>query len=405
MRLLFLMILLTVGYIKTSQAQVDFQKRIQTEFILAEEGAVISIPPGEYTLPGSLLMDAKKGVTIKGAGREKTILSFAKQETGAEGLKITNCENIVLEGFTIQDTKGDCIKVQGTKGITFRNVRTEWTGKASKNNGAYGLYPVQCENVLIDSCEAIGASDAGIYVGQSHQIIVRNSRAYRNVAGIEIENSTMADVYNNVAEGNTGGILVFDLPGLIKKKGGNVRVFNNLVKANNYKNFAPKGNTVGQVAPGTGILILAASDIEIFENQIIDNKTVGTGIVSYYFTEKPIEDEAYYPYPARISIHDNLFEKGNNGKMKPTWKHKMGVWLFLKFGRKVPNIMYDGIVEKEFLNADGHLKPEHQICISNNTNETFLNLNANEGLKSYTTDKDGFDCKQAALEPAKLLNN
>ena len=97
------------------------------------------------------------------------------------------------------------------------------------------MYPVQCQNVLIDGCEAIGASDAGIYVGQSHEIIVRNSRAYRNVAGIEIENSTMADVYNNIAEGNTGGILVFDLPGLIKKGGGNVRVYNNKIRNNNYR--------------------------------------------------------------------------------------------------------------------------------------------------------------------------
>jgi hypothetical protein len=42
---------------------------------------------------------------------------------------------------------------------------------------------VQCENVLIDSCVAIGASDAGIYVGQSKFIEVKNSKAYHNVAG------------------------------------------------------------------------------------------------------------------------------------------------------------------------------------------------------------------------------
>ncbi len=404
MKLLSLTLFLFCSHLMIGWCQADFQKNIQTQMIMVEEGGTIHLPEGTYTLAGSLLMDGKKKVTIKGAGREATFLSFADQETGAEGMKITNCENITLEDFTIQDTKGDCIKVQGTNGITFRNVRTEWTGRANKKNGAYGLYPVQCENVLIESCEAIGASDAGIYVGQSHQIIVRKSRAYRNVAGIEIENSTMADVYENVAEGNTGGILVFDLPGLIKKKGGNVRVFNNIIKANNYRNFAPRGNTVGQVAPGTGILILAASDVEVFENEIVDNKTVGTGIISYFFTEKPIEDEAYYPYPARISIHHNVYQKGKNGKMKPTWKHKMGFWLFLKFGKKVPNILYDGIVKKEFLDENGHLKPEHQICIGDNINGTFLNLNANEDLKSFTTDKTGFECERAGLKSVELAN-
>ncbi|GJM32623.1 MAG: hypothetical protein DHS20C18_16240 [Saprospiraceae bacterium] len=405
MKLLILSILLSLSCLTAGLSQADFEKRIQTELIMVETGDVVELPPGTFMISGSLLMDGKKNVTIKGAGREKTYLSFSDQQRGAEGIKITNSENITLEDFTIQDTKGDCIKVQDTKGITFRNVRAEWTGKASKKNGAYGLYPVQCEAVLIEGCEAIGASDAGIYVGQSHQIVVRKSRAYRNVAGIEIENSTMADVYENVAEGNTGGILVFDLPGLIKKKGGNVRVFNNIVSANNYKNFAPKGNTVGQVAPGTGILILAASDVEIFDNQIIDNKTVGTGILSYFFTEKPIEDEDYYPYPARISIHDNVYEKGDNGKMQPTWKHKVGFWLYLKFGRKVPNILYDGIVEDDFLDTNGHLKPEYQICLKNNTNGTFLNLNAREDLKSFNTDVTGFECEQPALKPADLVNN
>src|SRR5690606_33451900 len=164
---------------------------------------------------------------------------------------------------------GDAIKVQETQGIIFRNVRAEWTGKPGKKNGAYGLYPVQCRNVLIEYCEAVGASDAGIYVGQSDEIEVRHCRAFRNVAGIEIEKSTRASVHHNVAEQNTGGILVFDLPDLMKKKCGQVKVFQNTIRENSYRNFAPKGNIVGQVPAGTGIMILAVSDVEVFENHII----------------------------------------------------------------------------------------------------------------------------------------
>ena len=120
----------------------------------------------------------------------------------------------------MQDSKGDAIKVQETDGIAFINVKAEWTGKPDEKNGAYGLYPVMCSNVLIDQCEAVGASDAGIYVGQSKDIIVKNSVAHHNVAGIEIENSLNADVFDNLAYENTGGLLVFDLPGLVQKKGG-----------------------------------------------------------------------------------------------------------------------------------------------------------------------------------------
>ena len=126
------------------------------------------------------------------------------------------------------------------------NIRTEWTGGPKSTNGAYGLYPVESKDVLIDGCIAIGASDAGIYVGQSENIIVRNSRAHYNVAGIEIENSYYADVYDIIASHNTGGILVFDLPDLPQQGGHHVRVFRNKAIDNDTDNFAPEGNIVGE---------------------------------------------------------------------------------------------------------------------------------------------------------------
>ena len=371
---------------------------------MVEDGGVVELPEGRYQLLGTLSMDGKKNVTIKGAGMNKTFLSFKGQEAGAQGLKVSNSENIVLKDFTMEDTKGDCIKVQETDGISFLNVRTEWTGKANKKNGAYGLYPVQCENVLIDGCEAIGASDAGIYVGQSHQIVVKNCLAYRNVAGIEIENSTMADVYDNVAKGNTGGILVFDLPGLIKKKGGNVRVFNNKVEANNYKNFAPKGNSVADIPPGTGVMVLAASDVEIFENEITDHKTVGTSVVSYYITQRKFKDEEYDPYAYRVSIHDNIYKKGKKGKMMPSWSKKIGFLLFWKFGRKVPDILFDGIIKDSHKTPDGNFKPEFQICVRNNKNASFANLDAENNFKNITKSVDQYDCTLASLKPSDLIS-
>jgi hypothetical protein len=57
-----------------------------------------------------------------------------------------------------------------------------------------------------------GASDASVYVGQSENISVRRNYVYESVNGIEIENSKFADVHENNTIGNTGGILVFDLP-------------------------------------------------------------------------------------------------------------------------------------------------------------------------------------------------
>ena len=87
----------------------DIEKQLQTQLILSQDGDTIRIGEGHFKFNASLTMDARKDIVIKGAGRDKTFLSFKGQQEGAEGIKITNSENISLEDFTIQDTKGDCI--------------------------------------------------------------------------------------------------------------------------------------------------------------------------------------------------------------------------------------------------------------------------------------------------------
>lgn len=376
-------------------AQPTAQKKIQTQLILAENGTVIDLDEGTFDLSSTLSLEDKQNLTIKGKGMDKTILRFKNQTDGAEGIRVSNAKNITLENLTVQDSKGDAIKTMNVNGITFRNVKAEWTGKPKKENGAYGLYPVQCDNVLIEGCVAIGASDAGIYVGQSRNIVVRHSKAYHNVAGIEIENSLYADVYENESTQNTGGILVFDLPDLVQKKGGYVRVFKNKIHHNNLPNFAPKGNIVAKVPDGTGMMILAANNVEIFENEIINNRTVGTAIISYYMTENPINDKSYYPYPTSIHIHDNTYARE---RVRPTAKGRMGQLyrLKLKFGKDVPDIQYDGIIDTTQAN-----NPAARICIRNNKGAAFANLDAANDFKSISKDTSTHDCQ---LEPIKIVS-
>ncbi|MEO1652985.1 MAG: parallel beta-helix domain-containing protein, partial [Bacteroidota bacterium] len=378
-------------------SQNDFQKKLQTQLIMAENGAKIQIPAGTYQLNRSLSLENKENVIIEGAGMGKTILSFKNQVDGAEGLRINSGKNITIQNLSIEDAKGDCIKAQHIKGMSFKNVKVAWTGKPNKNNGAYGLYPVSCENVLIESCEAVGASDAGIYVGQSRNIVVRNCKAYKNVAGIEIENSIGADVYQNEAYDNTGGILVFDLPDLEVKKGGQVRVYNNLIKENNRPNFAPKGNIVAGVPQGTGLMILATSDVEVFNNKIIDNITSNTSIISYFMTDNPIQDSAYYPFPDRIYIHDNEYHRQ---PVKPTSQGRIGELYrsTLKFGKDVPDIVWDGIIDPSSLDENGRHKNNYRICIRNNGNATFANLDAGNNFKQVRRDLKAMDCQRDKLK-------
>ena len=269
----------------------------------AVAGAVIEIPAGTLRFDRALSL-AVDGVTLRGAGSDASVLSFAGQRVGAEGLLVT-ADDVILEGFAVEDARGDAVKVNECRNIVIRDVRTEWTGGPSSTNGAYGIYPVQCTGVLIENSTAIGASDAGIYVGQSFDIVVRNNQVAFNVAGIEIENSTRADVYGNDVTDNTGGILVFDLPDLPVQGGRATRVYGNRVYGNNTANFAPAGNIVATVPAGSGIMINANDDIEIFDNDIEDHGTAALMVVSYLITGRAVTDAAYDPYPERIHVHGN----------------------------------------------------------------------------------------------------
>ncbi len=331
-----------IGHSTTLMAEVfeifpgeDAEEALQETMILAAPGDEIVIAEGIYSIKNQLSL-AVDDLTITGAGMDKTILNFASQIGGSEGFLVTG-NGTILRDFAIEDTKGDAIKSKGVDGIAFVRMRVEWTGGPDVNNGAYGFYPVSSRNVLLDGVVAIGASDAGIYVGQSTNIIARNSQAAFNVAGLEIENCHFADVYNNVLTDNTGGILVFDLPDIPQQGGHHVRVFNNRSFANNTTNFAPEGNIVGLVPSGTGVLIMANSDVEVFDNVIENNQTVGILFGSYI---KETEDENYHKHPRRVHIHHNTFKQ--NGQNPDTGE--FGSILNAALGRPIADIVWDGVL-------------------------------------------------------------
>ena len=342
------------------------QEEVQTALIELSSGDILTLSPGIFVFEDGLSLDVDE-VTVRGSGINETILDFKNQMSGAQGLLVTS-DRVTLKDFAVTDAKGDAIKVIGAEGINMINLKTEWTGGPKTTNGAYGLYPVESTDVLIDGCVAIGASDAGIYVGQSKNIIVRNSVAQYNVAGIEIENSYYADVYDNLASHNTGGILVFDLPDLPQQGGRHVRVFRNKVIDNDTDNFAPEGNIVGEVPRGTGIIIQANSDVEVFDNDISGNGTVNVSIVTY---SNETQDENYYPHPRSIQIHGNRF--GEGGFDPDVETGELAAILFELSGGNMPDIFWDGILPTSqiiFGQPD-----EERLILSNNGDATFLTIN------------------------------
>jgi parallel beta-helix repeat protein len=309
------------------------QERLQEALILAEPGDEIVLQSGRYVLTDGLSLDVD-GVTVRGAGMQASVLDFSTQQGAGEGLLVTS-DDVTLRDFAVENPKGDGIKSKGADNIVYHAIRVTWTRGPDENNGAYGIYPVESTGVLVDASEVSGASDAGIYVGQSSKITVRNSVATDNVAGIEIENSRDAIVEGNYVSRNTGGILVFDLPNLPVMGGGNVLIRNNLVIANDTDNFAPEGNIVASVRRGTGVMVMANENVWLQDNVIRGNETAEVMVIAYPLS---FEDPDYNPYPREVVIATNVLgEGGTNPDIEG------GEMLVAAFGGRLPPILWDGL--------------------------------------------------------------
>ncbi|MBY6225503.1 parallel beta-helix domain-containing protein [Ferrimonas balearica] len=340
---------------------------ITEAFINAQSGDVIVLPEGKFKLDRTLLFDGDadgdgvfaKNVTIMGYGQDKTILDFSEAASG-DGIFVQNAVNITIQDLSVNEAKNNGIKLKNSNGIILRRLATIWAGELNEENGAYGLYPVECQNILIEDTYVRGSADAGIYVGQSEYIVVRRNVAIENVAGIEIENSKYADVYDNHAVANTGGILVFDLPIGNHRYGSSVRIFDNLVEGNNTKNFAnASANPAGVhiVPPGTGIIILSTDDVEIFNNVIRDHDTLSITASSFFIAEPDVTgafamnyaqpggiiDDGWRAVPRNIHIHSN--EITNSGSNPNGYLIEDIIGAYTQIHGVFPAILYDGLGE------------------------------------------------------------
>lgn len=377
----------------------SFQRDLLTQLITAQPGDVILIPAGTHEITRGLSLNVS-GVTIRGEGMDRSILSFRNQVQGAEGL-LVSASDFTIEDLAIEDTRGDALKINEGSNIVVRRVRTEWTNGPDEENGAYGIYPVQTGNVLLEESVAIGASDAGIYVGQSNNVIVRNNRAEYNVAGIEIENTVSADVYGNTAVNNTGGILVFDMPDL-PQSGHSTRVFRNTISNNNTENFGAEGTPVASVPAGSGVVINSGDRIEIFDNDIADNDTANIIISSYYATgyqgQYDVAD-VYDPYPESIYIYGNRFYGGGES---PDGLDLQALRLAVfGIGGSFPDILWDGYVNADKADADGDLNPEYAICVDNDDAEV-LNVDLPNDSANVVVGADQHDCGLNKLSAVEL---
>jgi parallel beta-helix repeat protein len=372
-------------------AGVTTEAEIDAAFTTAKDGTTLAFGPGTFNLVNTLQLVTQNDITVIGAGIDVTILDFSNQADAGnspDGISAQDLQGLTLYNLTVQNTAGNAFKVATAQNIIFEGVKATWSNQgqpADVDDGPYGIYPVTVENVLIENNQVSGASDTGIYIGQSTNVICRNNTTTANVAGIESENSYFVDIYGNDSHDNTAGILVFDLPSLQQQGGHDIHVHDNQMVNNNGSNFATNGDIVSIVPSGTGFFVMANHVVEVDGNTVTGNQTIGMAVISYFLAQEPFDDPSYYPYPYNIWIHDNTVS-GNGAS--PSASTAMGQLLLAESptfpGQHSPDLAWDGVYDPQWAAdagtltlSDGGANPNPaELCFTNNgSTATFVNLN------------------------------
>jgi parallel beta-helix repeat protein len=275
---------------------------IQSAVDRARPGDTVEIPYGVYH--ERVVID-KSDLTLRGVPNEAGEFPILDGENRLPEGVIASGNNFTVGNLHARNFTDNGILVEGAQGVHFHDIFAE-------NVGTYGVYPVRSSDVVIERVTVTGVDDAGIYAGQSENVIVRDSTAYGNVIGIELENTLGGEVYNNHLYENSNGVLIVILPQLTSKVSSGTKIYDNVVENNNIDNFAPEGAVARIVPPGTGILIIGSDDNEVYDNTITGNKTAGVAVFSLTGTGAFNANEVDVgPLAEGNYVHGNTYD--NNG--------------------------------------------------------------------------------------------
>lgn len=277
---------------------------IQAAVNAANPGSIIRIEPGVYneavvvnkadlqmigTGDGVIIQNpgnAANGITVNDAGDGFVLKNVTVRNFGKNGVFLTHADNFLLSHVI------------------------------AINNGEFGIYPVFSNGGVIQHCKASGHSDTGITVGQSNNVTMSFNAVYGNVQGLGVDNCTNITLTKNQCYNNTAGITVVFLPGLVNTILSNITVSNNHVNNNNLANFSDPGELENFVPSGTGILVIAGTQINVKDNKVSGNNTTGIAMISgftmYSLTGNIQFVNAIDPVPHGNKVISNVLNNNGN---------------------------------------------------------------------------------------------
>ena len=286
------------GPAPTNVVVVKDGESIQAAVKAAPAKTVIRVMPGTYKETVYVDKDDIRIIGVVEAGRRPVLDGEGKLNDAV----LYSGNNFVVENLTIRNYKGNGIMGQAGNNFEIRNNVIE-------KSGVYGIFPQLGQNGVVEHNVVSGIADAAIYIGMSDNILVAHNDVYASVAGIEVENCRHVIVEGNYVHDNAGGLLAFVTPGLPIKTTQDVIFRNNFVIGNNHVNFGAPGSTVSGIPSGTGVLIMAADDVVLEDNIIVDNKVAGILITDHGHAANITVDPESDPNSDRVAVLNNLMMK------------------------------------------------------------------------------------------------
>lgn len=308
--------------------RVEADQSIQKAIDRAQPGDIIDVMPGVYhehlavdvdnltlraVTSAPRTGDAASSPDLSG-GMRRPILDGKKEMS--DGL-IVSGRNFRFEGFEIRNYVANAVLSQYARNLALIDLRVQ---KAALS----GIYIVNTNEVTIENVVASEAADVGIYINSSRNTRIANCESYGNAVGILLENCLGTAVETNFVHDNTCGILVAALPDSMSTVAKDCRITNNRILNNNATNTSEIGTLIGELASGTGILILGADNTEVNANEIRGNVSYGVGVGGLYsFTDSGVKFEVG-AVPENNWIHDNTYSDNGGNPANAVSKARLG---------------------------------------------------------------------------------
>jgi hypothetical protein len=278
---------------------------------------------GGAIVRGSFLAEKGRNIIIKGRG----ILDNSRYiKAEARAIAITQCENVLLEGFIITESRHWSAGSYGSRNITYRNLKF-----ISENDWDDGIDIVGSRNVLVDGCFIRTKDDciaikAGIdYFSKKpvdlsvDSITVQNCVLWNGMwgNGLEIGFETRADTIKNIVFKDCDLIHVEGPEGTFTIHNGDRAVVQNVL----YENI--------RVEDARGYLF----DLKILDSQYTKDKKKGK-IRDIYFKNITVEGDLI---PTSVMIGFDKEHSIENVTFDNVFIH----------GRRVTNI-YSGMITAKY---------------------------------------------------------